>query len=90
MPPCVCTPLYSVHTRRTERAWRGSNYDRDPHELCRLARGGGGWVVSGTMNPSPSTDRQYIDFGAFFNIKPVLMPVLHVGAPLKGSVLGTE
>ena len=45
--------------------------------ICVLARGRGGWVVWGTINPSPSTDRQYIDFNRVFLYKPVLMqPVL--------------
>jgi hypothetical protein len=39
--------------------------------------GRGGWVVGGTMNPSPSTDRQYRDFIRVNFIKPVLIqPVL--------------
>jgi hypothetical protein len=33
-----------------------------PHDTCFLAGGRGGWVVDGTMNLSPSTDRQYRDF----------------------------
>ena len=41
----------------------------DPHFLCVLAGGRGGWVVWGTMNPSPSTDRQYIDFNRVFQYK---------------------
>ena len=37
----------------------------------------GGWAVYGTMNPTPSTYRQYIDFNTVFYVKPVLMwPVL--------------
>ena len=31
--------------------------------------GRGGWVVGGTMNPSPSTDRQYINFDRVFRYK---------------------
>ena len=42
----------------------------DPHDLCFLARCSGGWWVDcGTMNPSPPTDRQYIDFDMFFICK---------------------
>ena len=34
-------------------------------------------MVLGTMNPSPSTDRQYVDFNRVFYIKPVrIQPVL--------------
>ena len=37
-----------------------------PHDLCILAGGRGGWMVGGTMNPSPSTDRQHRDFNRIF------------------------
>jgi hypothetical protein len=42
------------------------------------------------MNPSPSTDRQHIDFNRFFYTKPVLMqPVLGTsGAGARYMVLG--
>ena len=50
---------------------------RGPDDVCVLAGGRGGWVVGGTMDPSPSTDRQYRDLVGFSYIKPVLMrPVL--------------
>jgi hypothetical protein len=38
-----------------------------PHDLCFLTRWG--WVIWGTMNPSPSTDRRYIDFNMVFSYK---------------------
>ena len=41
----------------------------DPDDLCVLHGGRGGWVVGGTMNPSPSTDRQYRDFNKVFLYK---------------------
>ena len=40
-----------------------------PHELCFMQRGRSGWVVGGTMNPSPSTDRQYVDFNRVYPYK---------------------
>jgi hypothetical protein len=39
------------------------------HDIYFMHRGRDGWVVGGTMNPSPSTDRQYIEFNNFLPYK---------------------
>ena len=57
LPPCVQSGKPS------------QDCTRGPHDLCFLARGRGGWVVCETMNPSPSTYRQYIDFNRVFPYK---------------------
>ena len=41
----------------------------DPHDPCKMTGCWGGWVVWGTMNPSPSTDCQYIDFNTVLRFK---------------------
>jgi hypothetical protein len=39
---------------------------RGPARTLSYAREGSGWVVCGTVNPSPSTDHQYIHFNIVF------------------------
>jgi hypothetical protein len=53
--------LYGVWVALSALFW-----PKAPHDLCHLARGRSAWLVCGTMNPSPSTDYQYIYFKRVF------------------------
>jgi hypothetical protein len=72
---CVRKVLADSGPWMTFLTLEGPARSKDP---CFLHRGRGGGVVGGTMNPSPSADRQYRDFNmVLLNIKPVRMrPVL--------------
>ena len=60
-----------------------------PDDLCFQPLGRGGWVVWGIVNPSPSTDREYIDFNRVFQYK---AGTYATGTKylIKGPVLGTK
>ena len=59
------TPEFHGHAPRADIHTR-SKPAGDPDNQYKMARGRGGWVVGGTMIPSPSTDRHYRDFNHIF------------------------